>query len=105
MLFLIAANLAVAADGDLSLLVARGAVGLDAADEEVESLLGKGGGPGPLHGLGLVGVQDAVGVGGQVVAQGHHVVPRPLPVEVDDLSGGDTGHSLLTSYDPFNIEA
>ena len=98
-------NSAVAADSNLSLLETLGAVGLDATDEEEEALLGEGGGPRPLHGLRLVGVQDAVGVGGHVVTHLHHVVPGSLPVEVDDLSGGDTGHSLLTSYDPFNIEA
>ena len=95
---------AVGADEDLSLLAARGTVGLDPADEEVDALLHQGGRPRPLHGLRLVLAEVAVDVGGLVVPQLDHVVPRPLPVEVDNLPGGDTGLSLLTSHNPVDVK-
>ena len=95
----------VGANNDLSLLVSCGAVGLHPAHEEVDALVGQGGGPRSLHGLRLVLRQDALGVGDLVVPQLHHVVPGALPVEVDGLSGSDTGGSRLTRYDPINIKA
>merc|ERR1719234_2565364 len=97
--------LAVGANEDLSLLVASSAVGLDPTDKEVDALLDQGGRPRTLHGLRLVSSQAAFHVGGLVVPQLNHVVPRPLPVEVDQLSRGNTRLCLLTRHDPVNIKA
>merc|ERR1719234_630020 len=95
----------VGADEDLRLLVASCTMGFDPADEEVDALLHQGGRPRTLHGLCLVSSEAAFNVGGLIVPQLNHVVPRSLPVEVDQLSRGDTGLCLLTRNDPVNIKA